>query len=188
VNNTSADTTGVGASVILNDRLSLSAGAMVLAVLAGAAWALFGGASEETERYTHMHCSACQEEFPYVARLAGARCAVCEKGIYIATVGSVTDNAGAIGAGPKMAVFALIAAVLVQGWVYLAVVRGKALRQERAAARRRTLVCRCPYCRRKIGFPASQEGAGGVCPRCKTAFVFTSLRENNDSLETDQGD
>jgi hypothetical protein len=165
---------------ILKDRLVLVAAALVLTALAATGWLLFVGAEAATDSYTHMHCSACQEEFPYIARLAGSHCAVCENGNYISTVGSVKDGAGTVGVAARVVVFVLVAAVLLQGLTYLAVVRSRALHEEKAAARQRTLLCRCSYCRRKIGFPASKEGAGGVCPRCKTAFVFAELKEGDD--------
>jgi hypothetical protein len=164
VNNILKDSTLADMRGIFKDRTVLVAAALVLAALAATAWLLFGGAEEAAASYTHMHCSACQEEFPYIARLAGSHCAICENGTYTPTVGSVKDGAGAIGAAARVVVFVLVAAVLLQGLAYLAVVRSRALREEKAAARQRTLLCRCPYCRRKIGFPASKEGAGGVCP------------------------
>jgi hypothetical protein len=159
----------VVAGELLRDKIVLAGASLVLIALAVTGWVLWGGTGSHGN-YTHIHCSACAEEFPYRATLAGNKCPVCGNGVYVPTTGSIKD--GAAEGGAKTAVFLVLVLVLVQALAYVAAVRLRALRQAATAALNQLLICRCPYCGRKIGFPASKNGVGGICPRCKTAFTF----------------
>jgi hypothetical protein len=169
--------TMIDAEALLTDKVALARAALVLAILAGTAWWLFGGnESAEGEntplRYTHMHCSACKEEVPYNPRQVGKPCEACDAGgVFVATVGSLEEQTNSEGILTKVIVLAVVGAVLMQGWLYLSVLRLRGMRTAAAAARDRTLVCQCPFCRRKIGYPAARAESGLVCPRCKTGFM-----------------
>ncbi len=175
------------ASEIFKDKVVCTATGLVLAVLAVTGWIMFGSTvfgDKGSPGYTHMHCTDCEEEMPYSPKLAGTRCTSCDNGsLYMPTVGSIKDGGAVAGNVAKMAVFGLLALVLLQGLVYLTVLRSKTLHESQEKARHQMLICRCPYCRRKIGYPATKAGTGGICPRCKTAFVFASEQGNRlDSL------
>jgi Zn finger protein HypA/HybF involved in hydrogenase expression len=161
---------------VFQDKVLLGATGLVLLILAGAGWSLFGGQAKYVDGqpvYTHMHCSTCLEEMPYVARLAGTDCPACGQGaVYVPTFGSVKEGSASGPLGARIVVFFVLAAVLVQGLIYLAARRIRSLGEAQEKIRLELLICRCPYCQRKIGYPAFKAGNGGVCPRCKTGFTF----------------
>ncbi len=151
---------------------------MVLVILSVTGWVLFAGSWVGTEAvYTHMHCPVCEDEVIYSARMASSECPICKGGAYVPTIGSVREGTIGPGTGGKIFIFLVIAVVAVQGLVYLVFQRSKIMRQTEQETRNKLLVCRCPYCQRKIGFRASKAGTGGVCPRCKTAFIYSSQAE-----------
>ncbi|HWY88886.1 MAG TPA: hypothetical protein VNX28_19390 [Gemmataceae bacterium] len=168
-----------GAEGVFKDRFVIAGTGMVLTALGISGWLLFGGTGSgdnKSSGFTHMHCSVCGEEIPYIAKLAGNTCAVCDSGgTYTPTVGPIKDETSAPSTGAKLMCFLLVAVVLLQGLAYLGVLRFRTLRKASMEARNRLLICRCPYCGRKVGFPAGKAGSGGLCPRCKTAFVLESF-------------
>jgi hypothetical protein len=172
------NTTTVDARAVLKDRMVLAGAALVLATLGTSGWLLFGADfGENAVRFTHMHCSECRDEVAFDGRKVGTTCVSCGQGTYTATAGSILDGGEALSAGGKALVFLLVAAVLLQGLVYLGVIRLRALRRAEEEARNQMLVCRCPFCQRKIGYAAVRIGSGVVCSRCKTAFSLPSAEE-----------
>lgn len=169
--------THLSARMLLQDRLVVASAAVVTIILTLSAWLLFGGTgaageNEPEKRFTHMHCSACQEEIAYDARGAGQTCATCGAGTYVPTVGSMQDGEESVGFTGKVWMYLLLAAVLLQALAYLTVSRWRGMRRAAEEFRNRLLVCRCPFCQRRIGYPAPRAGVGVVCPRCRTAFVL----------------
>ncbi len=121
-----------------------------------------------------MHCPVCEEEYPYNPQAASLKCGSCGHGGFIATAGPFKEAGEDKGIWTKLILFTLVASILVQGWAYVAVLRLKALRRADEETRTQVMVCRCPYCGRKVGFPAFKSGSAGTCPRCKTAFVLAA--------------
>ena len=159
---------------LVHDRIVVIGSGIVSLALVTAAFALFSGAGGAPV-YTHTHCPACEEEYPYNARSAGAKCGRCGyDGVLVATAGPFKEAEGADGALTKALLATLFVAIVVQGWAYVVFMRLKALHRAEDDARKQVLVCRCPFCGRKVGFPAYKFGSAGTCPRCKTAFVLAA--------------
>ncbi len=174
------ETTPPSARMLLRDRLVVASATVAVLTLALSAWLLFGGnEGEEIEkRFTHMHCSACHEEIAYDPRGAGQTCTTCGAGVYVPTVGTMEDAEESLSVTGKVWTFCLLAAVLLQGLVYLSVWRWRGMRRATEEFRNRMLVCRCPFCQRKIGYRAPRAGVGTICPRCKTAFALPAGDES----------
>jgi hypothetical protein len=162
--------------MLFRDRLVVASGVSVVLLLGLSGWLLFGGrgasGNEPEKHFTHMHCSACKEETAYDARAAGQTCATCGAGTYVPTVGTMDEAEESVSTTGKAWMYLLLAAVLLQGFGYLAVSRWRGLRRAAEEFHNRMLVCRCPFCERKIGYRAPRAGEGVVCPRCKTAFAL----------------
>jgi hypothetical protein len=176
--------TPVDARMLLKDRLVVASAALLVLLLGLSAWVLFGGSvsgeeSGSARRFTHMHCSACREEMAYDPKGVGQTCGTCGGGVYVATVGSLDDQDNSLSSTGKVWVFLLLAAVLLQAAAYVTVARWRRLRHAAEEFHNRILVCRCPFCRRKIGYRAPQAGAGVVCPRCKTAFALPAVEDSD---------
>jgi len=158
---------------VAQDRIVILSSGIIALALVGATWTFFtssGGASV----FTHMHCPACEEEYPYNARSAGLKCGNCGyDGGFVATAGPFKE-AEVGGAWTKVVLGMLFLALLAQGWAYVVISRLKALKRAAEGAHKQVLVCRCPFCSRKVGFPAYKSGTAGTCPRCKTAFVLAA--------------
>ena len=96
----------------------------------------------------------------------------------VPTVGPYKESFGAdrgttaTGAGLAAATIAL---VLVQaclyGWILFARARHRALESLKS----QPLVCRCPFCSRKIGYLPRKIGTATKCARCKTAFTLPEV-------------
>src|SRR5262249_1661117 len=102
-------------------------------------------------------------------------CPHCGKGSgpMVATVGPAA-NLGPLTIGPvgKGIVLGLVSLVLFQGVAYLWFLKLRARRTEAEDSLRQIVVCRCPFCNRKIGYSRAKTGSGALCPRCKTAFTL----------------
>jgi hypothetical protein len=175
--------TAVDARMLLKDRLVIGSGALVVLFLGLAAWQLFGGSDAEADNdpgkhFTHMHCSACKEEMAYDPRGVGQTCAMCGAGVYVATVSSLEDQEESLSVTGRIWVYLLFAAVLLQALAYITVAHWRRLRRAADEFLNRLLVCRCPFCQRKIGYRAPRVGAGVVCPRCKTAFELPAAEDS----------
>jgi len=164
------------ARAVLQDNVFRTAAVLVLLGLAITAWVLFPGdgfpSSKTAPRYTHMHCPECGDEVPYTPTLVKKQCVSCGKGTYTPTVGPVTEGRGGGSQGAKLFTFLLLGAFLLQGLAFLAVWRLRALRQAAERTQNRMLICRCPFCKRKLGYPAAKVGTGIICTLCKTAFTL----------------
>ena len=162
--------------VILEDRIVLAGAALVLMVLGGMTWLLFADylfpKADAELHYTHMHCPECGEEIPYNTALEGEPCVACQKGNYLPTVGPFQEGKKKASLGTRLVIFFLFAGLLGEGLAFLSIWRLGRLRQDAAKAESRLLICCCPYCRRKLGYPISQVGTGVRCSRCKTAFLL----------------
>jgi DNA-directed RNA polymerase subunit RPC12/RpoP len=162
-------------SILWDNRWPITAGVFLLS---GLAWLLFGSSARYVDGqpvYTHMHCPICQEELPYVKRLDGTECPECGQGaVYVPTFGSIKEGTAAGPLAARIVVFVVVAAVLIQGLAFLAMRRDRLQRQAEEKRRCQLLICLCPHCQRKIGYPAFKAGTGAACPRCKTAFFLAA--------------
>jgi hypothetical protein len=161
--------------MLLQDKLIIATTLGILLVLGGTAWLLFGskaGENEKQKRLTHMHCSVCGEEIAYNPRAVDEPCAACGSGAYVPTSGSFQGKEEKLSQTGKVFVYLLLAVVLLQGLAYVSVSRLRRMRQAVEEFHQRLVVCLCPFCQRKIGYPASKAGTGIFCSRCKTAFAL----------------
>jgi len=130
----------------------------------------------KTKPFTHMHCPECALEMPYSAPQASKPCPQCgpQGARLIPSVGpySASEAHGHVGMVGKLMVALALAVPLYGGLLYFAIMRQRARLAAAEAAQRRQVICHCPFCQRKLGFPASLIGAGVVCRRCKTAFTL----------------
>ena len=167
--------------VFRKDGIVRAGTGVMLVFLAITGWVLFAGSWDGKETaYTHMHCPVCEEEVVYSARMVGSECPNCSNGTgYVPSVGSLRDGTMELSTWAKMIVFLFVALVLVQFLAFLIFQRYKVLHLREEKARNEVLICHCPYCQRKIGFRIAKAGTGGVCPRCKTAFIFTIQEAQN---------
>jgi hypothetical protein len=113
-------------------------------------------------------------EMTYDPNLAGKQCPRCgpEGPVMVPTVGR-RDQGGETGPSTTGTALAAvtIALVVVQGGLYGWVVYDRWRRQAQNK-RANLLVCRCPFCKRKFGYPPHKIGAPMVCSRCKTTFAL----------------
>jgi hypothetical protein len=155
--------------------------ALGLAVLAATAWGLYGRAwSARKAAYTHLYCPGCDVDIPFDAKKVGKKCSFCSKENPV----DPPELIPAIGRGDKRIlatgtssfgthmVFLVVLLVVFQLEALLWYYHRRDLRRQEEAVKNRVLVCRCPFCRRKIGYTAARIGLGVACPRCKTAFVL----------------
>jgi hypothetical protein len=120
-----------------------------------------------------MHCRLCKEGMPYNPQVVLKACPNCgSKEPFVTTVGSIHEGAEEQGGAGKTVLFVLAGSLLLEGLVYLGVVRVRKLRWEAAAAWNRRLVCHCPYCKLRIRYPAARANTGIVCSGCRTAFLL----------------
>jgi len=127
----------------------------------------------QAKAYTHMHCPECHMEMAYTKAFEGKKCPQCgaDGPTLVPTVGkriegkTVSPTATAIAAST-------IALVIVQGGLYAWILFAAARRRAREAVKEAPLVCRCPFCNRKIGYSPKRVGECATCPRCKTAFLL----------------
>src|SRR4051812_42102705 len=128
------------------------------------------------KEYTNLHCPECRLELTYSAAQDGKPCPQCGASgpRMVPTVGSFVSGEADRGPGRFgnfLAAF-VIASALVEAALYGWVLRERARARAEEEARLRQLVCRCPFCSRKIGYPQTRIGTGAVCARCKTAFLL----------------
>jgi hypothetical protein len=154
-------------------KLGLVAIATLLLVLALGVW-WRGHSSGKAKPFTHMHCPACFLEIIYDAAKVGQNCPHCGPSgpKWIATVGTAADRE--VGDSPianiVVALFVAAAFGLVATYAWL--LRVQMLRKADDDAKKKPLICHCPFCERKIGYLVNKVGATAVCPRCKTAFTL----------------
>jgi hypothetical protein len=131
--------------------------------------------SQKGKAATHLHCPECGLEVSYKADLEGKWCPQCGAGgpKMIATVGPYKGQRKAeTGPAGRILVGVLVALVVVPAGLYVWVLYSQARQRAEEEARNQFLVCHCPFCARKIGYPMKKVGEGSLCPRCKTAFTL----------------
>jgi hypothetical protein len=158
-------------------RLALGAGTLLgFAALTALFLWLQGGArsAERAGSFTHVHCPECGLEMRYDASQEGASCPRCGPSgpKMIATVGPKREQRAGVGLLGKTLVAMLGASILTLGMLYGWILYSGARHRAEEEASKRPMICHCPFCSRKIGYPARTIGSGAVCPRCKTAFVL----------------
>jgi hypothetical protein len=79
---------------------------------------------------------------------------------------------GESGLAGRVLVGVLIALVVVPAGLYVWVLYSQARQRAQQEAQNQYLVCHCPFCARRIGYPMKKVGEGSLCPRCKTAFTL----------------
>ena len=149
--------------------------AMFLAMVTLLVWLQGSAASTHDKKaLTHMHCPDCGLEIRYQGDLEGKPCPQCGTAgaKLLATAGPGKGRSHEVGLTGKILVAAVVSFVVVQGLGYVWVLRGRARRRAEEESKKRPLVCQCPFCARKLGYPAHKVGAGTLCPRCKTAFTL----------------
>jgi hypothetical protein len=148
-------------------------------IFAGMFWWLRGpeGANNESKALTHIHCPDCFLEMAFTKGMENKSCPHCGPSgpKMIATTGphkgGIANEGGISAVGTSLAA-ATIALVLVQGWLYGWILYARSQRLAQEAVRNQPLVCRCPFCSRKIGYLPRKVGSATVCARCKTTFTL----------------
>ncbi len=158
-------------------RLALGAAAFFAfaALTAFFLWLQGARSADRAGAFTHMHCPDCGMELRYDAAKEESPCPQCGPAgpkRMIATVGPRRDQRASVGWLGKTLVAMLGALIPTLGALYGWILYAAARRRTEEQTRKRPLVCACPFCSRKIGYPAQKVGMGAVCPRCKTAFVL----------------
>jgi hypothetical protein len=157
-----------------------------LAGLGAAGWFFFRGdepAKPGQPSAKYLVCPRCGLEVSYSKDLEGKQCPQCGKQGPPLRASQTAGGARAAvpPAGKRLAGF-IVGLVALQVFAYVVITRVRASRQAAQARLRAGLVCRCPYCNRKIRFPVRLAGQGFVCPRCRTGFVLpaTSSPDEED--------
>lgn len=160
----------------MNRLLAATGGfTVLLACVALFLWSKGGRTAKDERAPTHAHCPECGLEIAYIPALAEKPCPHCgpQSGRMIATFGPAntpgSENVG-VSTGGKVVAFIVVGLVVAQGLVYGWVLFQRHNRQRETEVQKRLLICYCPFCKRKIGYPATKIGAGIKCSRCKTAF------------------
>ena len=133
------------------------------------------GSSTQGKKLTHMHCPECLLEMAYIADKEGQPCPQCGGSgpKLVATVGPYKDrHLHQVSVTGKILVAALVSLVVALGLAYGWVIYARMRRRAAEEAFNQPLICHCPFCSRKIGYPPRKIGQGIVCPRCKTAFTL----------------
>jgi hypothetical protein len=107
----------------------------------------------------------------------------------VATVGTAAsqESSREISLAGKGLVFGVVTVVLLQAMAYLWFMHLRARRQQEEDSKLKIMVCRCPFCNRKIGYAVVKIGTGAMCPRCKTAFILPEDGLPEDAMERDPG-
>jgi cbb3-type cytochrome oxidase subunit 3 len=155
-----------------------------LLVFAGLFWWLRGpegsGSDKGGKAFTHTHCPDCQLEVPFSKGMENRSCPHCGSSgpKMIATVGPYKEGGasdrGSSGIGTGLAA-ATIALVLVQAGIYGWILYDRSRRRAQEAEQLQPLVCRCPFCSRKIGYLPRKIGSPTICARCKTSFTLPEV-------------
>lgn len=172
-----SSTKKIGISALASEPITLAgfAAAMIISVAAG--WMLFTKSDSESPKskiFTHLHCPACEEEITYSQGLEGQLCETCGGEAYVPTVGPFREEKGS-GRWGRALILLVIAAIAFQSAIFLAAARLKHLRRVADEALKERFVAACPYCNRKVKYPAFKAGSGFVCVKCKTAFVLPKI-------------
>lgn len=138
--------------------------------------------SAEGASLTHMHCPKCRLEMLFDATLQGKPCPRCgPTGPQLtATAGPRGSQVATVGPVGKALVALLVLLILSEALIYVFVLYQRSRRAAVDQEGSLLLVCKCPFCTRRIGYVATMIGTGACCPRCKTAFV---LPQGSDALE-----
>jgi hypothetical protein len=142
-------------------------------------------AEKEGKLLTHMHCPDCFLELPFSKGMENRSCPHCGPSgpKMIATAGprataeKARPGPGVVGSALAAATIAL---VLVQACLYGMILLTRSRRHARESQQAEPLVCRCPFCSRKIGYPPQKVGSPTVCARCKTVFELPAMEVVKD--------
>ena len=172
-----------GAEGVHKDRIVIAGTGLVVAALGITGWVLFGGTGSgdnKSSGFTHMHCSVCGEEIPYIAKLAGNSCAVCDSGgTYTPTVGSIKDETSAPSTGAKLVCFLLVALVLVQGQTYRACCGTSEALHDIDGGPQQAVDLPLPLLRAQSRLPGRQSRQWRTLP-CTKRRLSLSLREEDE--------
>lgn len=148
-------------------------GVFAVLMLAATLYFTLGGSAKKGEEPRFLHCPNCLNEMMYSAKMSGQPCLACgEKGAYLKpTVQSINAPSRT---GSLVAMF-FIVFVLGEVVVYLYFLRRQAITSQTAVIPR--LKCRCPKCKRKIGYPANKVGIEAICPGCRKTLTLPAAAE-----------
>jgi hypothetical protein len=173
--------------LLARDKQAIAAALVCMLACGIVAWSMFGGGGGGVGKdgkkkkivYMFMHCPECLDEMPYNTNLK--TCNNCEAGAaLVPTERSIRDEGPQMSARGKLVVLLVVIAVLGQATAFFLVYRYRLLKRLEEAYKNRVLVCRCPFCKRKLGYNAQKIGSGVTCPRCKTAFVLPKPVEEEE--------
>lgn len=174
--------TALGGWKVVGDPLVLLAAALTAGAVGAVGWAFYGRAKPETAAskaqkavfFTRVVCPACEWERPYDSALEGHVCPNCNAGASL--VGAYNPNAADGNTGRGLAC-GLVMMTVVSCGTYL--VRRRVLAINRATAHElhRPAVTPCPFCGRRVRYPASRAGEVFSCSRCKTSFLLPAPAE-----------
>src|SRR5580765_2126742 len=121
------NTTEVKVTALLRDNVVLAVAGLAIAILMATAWLLFHdnkptGTDDAPARFTHMHCSACNDEIPYHPQMINKKCEACtEEGTYVPTAGSIREGNQGEGLATRVTILLIVSAAALQGLAYTAV-------------------------------------------------------------------
>lgn len=160
----------------LRDPLVLLFVVLTLGGIGATGWAFYGrtkptpdARTQKAVLFTRVVCPACEWERPYDSALEGQICPNCNAGASL--VGAQNPNSGDANTGRGLACGLVMLTVLSAGTLF---VRRRVRTLEGAATDEinRPTTTQCPFCGRRVRYPAARAGEVFNCSRCKTTFLL----------------
>jgi hypothetical protein len=159
----------------MNRTLSsiLSVGIIVIGLTVWLTWPTAPRTPGDPSRYKFLHCPQCEREDRYTPAAAEKACLYCEKEL-VPTEQSIKDRGGR--PSPYGRMFTLVAAELI-ALMALVLFLGRARWGDAADE---YYYFNCGRCRQKIRYRIRQVGLAAICPRCKAAFTYPEVSEDEE--------